>query len=47
MPESLVPESMTDVEFKRDQLLEQFLCLGDFRPGSIYRERAPCGNPTC
>jgi hypothetical protein len=39
MPESLVPESLPDLELERAKLLEQFLCLGDFRPGSITRQR--------
>ena len=47
MPESLVPESLADLELKRTQLLEQFLSLGDLRPGSITASLRPCGKPTC
>jgi hypothetical protein len=35
MPECVVPESLNDLEVERAKLLEQFLSLGDFRPGSI------------
>jgi hypothetical protein len=47
MPECLVPESLTDLERERAKLLQQFLSLGDFRPGSITASVRPCGKPTC
>lgn len=47
MPECLVPESLTDLEQERAKLLEQFLSLGDFRPGSITASVRLCGKPTC
>lgn len=47
MPECVVPESLTDLEVQRAKLLEQFLSLGDFRPGSITASVRRCGKPTC
>jgi hypothetical protein len=47
MPECLVPESLTELELERTKLLEQFLRLGDFRPGSITASLRRCGKPTC
>jgi hypothetical protein len=47
MPECLVPESLTDLELERAELLEQFLGLGDFRPGSITASVRRCGKPSC
>jgi hypothetical protein len=47
MPECLVPESLTDLERERAKLLEQFLSLGDFRPGSITASVRRCGKPSC
>ena len=47
MPECLVPESLTDLELERAKLLEQFLGLGDFRPGSITASVRRCGKPSC
>jgi len=47
MPECLVAESLTDLELERDKLLEQFLGLGDFRPGSITASVRRCGKPSC
>src|ERR1700730_15280327 len=44
MPECLVPESLTDLELERAKLLEQFLGLGDFRPGSMTASVRRCGN---
>jgi hypothetical protein len=45
MPECLVPESLSDLELERAKLLEQFLGLGDFRPGSITASVRPCARP--
>jgi hypothetical protein len=47
MPESLMPESLPDLEAERAALLEQFLSLSDFRPGSITASVRRCGKPTC
>ena len=47
MPECLVSESLTDLELGRAKLLEQFLSLGDFRPGSITASVRRCGKPSC
>jgi len=47
MPECLVPESLPDLERERAELLEQFLSLGDFRPGSITASVRRCGKPSC
>ena len=47
MPECPMPESLADLERERAKLLEQFLRLGDFRPGSITASRRRCGKPTC
>jgi uncharacterized protein DUF6788 len=47
MPECLVPESLTDLELERAKLLEQFLSLGDFRPGSITASVRRCGKSSC
>src|SRR6202162_3801917 len=47
MPECLVPESLPDLELEHAKLLEQFLSLGDFRPGSITAVVRRCGKPSC
>jgi hypothetical protein len=47
MPESLMPDSLPDLEAERADLLEQFLSLSDFRPGSITASVRRCGKPTC
>src|ERR1700676_2233120 len=47
MPECLVPESLPDLELERAKLLEQFLSLADFRPGSITASVRRCGKPSC
>ena len=47
MPQSLVPESLADLELERAKLLGQFLSLSDFRPGSITASLRRCGKPTC
>jgi hypothetical protein len=47
MPECSVPESLPDLELERAKLLEQFLRLGDFRPGSITASVRRCGKPSC
>jgi len=47
MPECLVPESLPDLELERAKLLEQFLSLADFRPGSISASVRRCGKASC
>lgn len=47
MPECLVPESLPELERERAKLLEQFLSLGDFRPGSITASVRRCGKTSC
>jgi hypothetical protein len=47
MSESLVPDSLADLELERSKLLQQFLSLSDFRPGSITASVRRCGKPTC
>jgi hypothetical protein len=47
MQQSLVPESLADLELERARLLEQLLTLSDFRPGSITASVRRCGKPTC
>jgi hypothetical protein len=47
MPECPVPESLPELELERTKLREQFLRLGDFRPGSITASLRRCGKSTC
>ena len=42
-----MPESLSELESKRSQVLRQFTNLGDFRPGSISAVSRRCGKPTC
>jgi hypothetical protein len=42
-----LPQSLTQLEAARSQLLQQFLSLGDFRPGSLTALSRRCGKPTC
>lgn len=39
--------SLTDLESHRSRLLQQFLSLGDFRPGTVSATPRRCGKPTC
>ena len=39
--------SLAALEANRSQLLQQFLSLGDLRPGSITAVARSCGKPTC
>jgi hypothetical protein len=43
----LVPETLDALEAQRSKLLEEFLRLGDLRPGSITAVVRRCGKPTC
>ena len=47
MPESLVPDSLAELELERTKLVQQFLSLSDFRPGPITASVRRCGKPTC
>ena len=40
-------QSIAALEVERLQLLQQFLTLGDLRPGSISAVSRRCGKPTC
>jgi hypothetical protein len=42
-----MPDSLAALELQRVKLLEQFLTLGDLRPGSITVSTRRCGKPTC
>ena len=42
-----MPQSLADFEVARTALLQQFLTLGDFRPGSVSASPRRCGKPTC
>src|ERR1017187_1968274 len=45
--ETPMPDSLSALEADRSQLLEEFLRLGDLRPGSITAVVRRCGKPTC
>src|SRR3974390_2716514 len=42
-----MPTSLPDFEFERSKILDEFLSLGDFRPGSICAVSRRCGRPNC
>lgn len=42
-----MPQSLADLEVARTALLQQFLTLGDFRPGTVSASPRHCGKPTC
>jgi hypothetical protein len=42
-----MPDSVAALEADRAQLLQEFLTLGDLRPGSITAVVRRCGKPTC
>ena len=42
-----MPDSLTALEVDRSKLLQEFLGLGDLRPGSIGAVVRRCGKPTC
>lgn len=42
-----MPETMEALETERTGLLQEFLSLGDLRPGSITAVVRRCGKPTC
>jgi hypothetical protein len=39
--------SLAELEATRSKLLQQFLSLGDFRPGTVSAIPRRCGKPTC
>jgi hypothetical protein len=40
-------QSLADLESQRSSLLQQFLTLGDFRPGTVSASARRCGKPSC
>lgn len=42
-----MPDSLAELEAQRSKLLEEFLGLGDLRPGSITAVIRRCGKRTC
>ena len=42
-----MPDDLATLEIERSQILEQFLDLGDLRPGSITAVTRRCGKPSC
>jgi hypothetical protein len=42
-----VPDTLDALETERSRLLEEFLRLGDLRPGSITAVVRRCGKPSC
>ena len=42
-----MPETLEALESQRSELLEEFLRLGDLRPGSITAVVRRCGKPSC
>ena len=42
-----MPDALATLEANRSKLLEEFLRLGDLRPGSITATVRRCGKPSC
>lgn len=42
-----MPENLAALEAKRSGVLQEFLGLGDLRPGSISAVARRCGKPSC
>lgn len=40
-------QSLSELEAARSQVLQQFLSLGDFRPGTLSGQSHRCGKPSC
>ena len=40
-------QSLADLEANRTKLLQEFLSLGDFRPGTVAAIPRRCGKPNC
>jgi hypothetical protein len=45
--ETLMPDDVATLQTERSKLLEEFLRLGDLRPGSISAVTRRCGKPSC
>ena len=45
--ESLMPDDVATLGTQRSKLLEEFLSLGDLRPGSMTAVIRRCGKPSC
>lgn len=44
---TMMPESLQNLEAQRSRILREFSTLGDLRPGSISAVVRRCGKPTC
>jgi len=42
-----LPNSLAELETRRAGLLQQFLTLSDFRPGTVSATPRRCGKPSC
>lgn len=42
-----MPQSLAALELQRQTVLQQFLALGDFRPGTVSANAHRCGKPNC
>ena len=42
-----MPATLNELEAQRDRLLQQFLSLGDFRPGTLSAAARRCGKSGC
>ena len=42
-----MPATLSELEHQRSSLLQQFLSLGDFRPGTVSAASRRCGKPGC
>jgi hypothetical protein len=42
-----MPSTLSELEAQRDRLLQQFLSLGDFRPGTLSAASRRCGKSGC
>ena len=42
-----MPDDLATLETQRSELMEEFLRLGDLRPGSITAVTRRCGKPSC
>jgi hypothetical protein len=45
--ETAMPDDLVTLDAQRSKLLENFLSLGDLRPGSITAVVRRCGKPSC
>ena len=42
-----MPDSLTELEHRREAITQEFARLGDLRPGSITSTSGRCGKPSC